>query len=98
MNGLAVVVPLWLEHATDMAGALQTKQCAAALLETLKLRHHPALAGASCQPGSSTGCRWHCFGMRAQAVAAMVASHATTCTGISTTQAALVCWLRTPAL
>jgi hypothetical protein len=47
VSGLAVVVPLWLEHATDMAGALQTKQCAAALLELLKLRHHPSLAGAA---------------------------------------------------
>lgn len=44
-SGLSVLLPLWLEHATDMAGVLQTKHCAAALLELLKLRHHPALTG-----------------------------------------------------
>lgn len=45
VSGLAVLVPLWLEHAGDMPGGLQTKQCAAALLQALQLRHHPALAG-----------------------------------------------------
>jgi hypothetical protein len=45
VNGLAVLVPQWLEHATDMSGSLQTKHCAAALLELLKLSQHPALAG-----------------------------------------------------
>jgi hypothetical protein len=45
VSGLAVLVPLWLEHAADMSASLQIKHCAAALLELLKLRHHPALAG-----------------------------------------------------
>lgn len=46
-SGLAVVVPLWLEHAADMPGGLPTRQCAAALVQLLQLRHHPALAGLS---------------------------------------------------
>lgn len=48
VNALAVLGPQWLDHATDMSGSLQTKHCAAALLELLKLRHHPALAGMQC--------------------------------------------------
>eukprot|EP00879_Flechtneria_rotunda_P026299 GHRR01028034.1.p1 GENE.GHRR01028034.1~~GHRR01028034.1.p1 ORF type:complete len:348 (+),score=135.44 GHRR01028034.1:116-1159(+) len=43
--GLAVVMPLWLEHTPDMTGTLLTRQCAAALLQLLQLRHHPGLAG-----------------------------------------------------
>lgn len=48
-NGLALLLSLWLEHATDITGSLQTKQCAAALIELLKLRNHPTLAGWYCQ-------------------------------------------------
>jgi hypothetical protein len=59
VSGLAVLVPLWLEHAPDMSGSLQTKHCAAALLELLKLRHHPALAGMTNATLTSTAhCCW----------------------------------------
>lgn len=47
-TGLAVVVPLLLEHASDMPGGLATRQCAAALINLLQLRHHPALSGEPC--------------------------------------------------
>jgi hypothetical protein len=43
-----VVVPLLLEHASDMPGGLATRQCAAALINLLQLRHHPALSGEPC--------------------------------------------------
>ncbi|KAF8072465.1 Ipo9 [Scenedesmus sp. PABB004] len=48
-SGLAVVVPLWLEHAPDMTGSLLTRRSAAALLQLLQARHHPALVGLLCQ-------------------------------------------------
>eukprot|EP00878_Enallax_costatus_P031187 GHUV01034081.1.p1 GENE.GHUV01034081.1~~GHUV01034081.1.p1 ORF type:complete len:419 (+),score=152.25 GHUV01034081.1:1869-3125(+) len=44
-SGLAVVLPLWLEHAPDFSGSLLTRQNAAALLQLLQLRHNPAIAG-----------------------------------------------------
>jgi hypothetical protein len=44
-SGLAVVVPLWLEHTPDLTGSLLTRQNAAALLQLLQLRHHPGFAG-----------------------------------------------------
>ncbi|WIA28271.1 hypothetical protein OEZ86_010825 [Tetradesmus obliquus] len=43
-TGLAVVIPLWLEHTPDLSGSLLTRQNAAALLQLLQLRHHPGLA------------------------------------------------------
>ncbi|KAF6258143.1 armadillo-type protein [Scenedesmus sp. NREL 46B-D3] len=44
-TGLAIVIPLWLEHTPDLTGSLLTRQNAAALLQLLQLRHHPGLAG-----------------------------------------------------
>lgn len=43
-SGLSVVIPMWLEHAADVTGDLDTKHCAAALLRLLELRHSPGLA------------------------------------------------------
>lgn len=45
VSGLAVSLPLWLEHAPDFSGSLFTRQNAAALLQLLQLRHHPAVSG-----------------------------------------------------
>jgi hypothetical protein len=44
-TGLSVVLQLWLDHASDVSGSLLNRQCAAALLQLLQLRHHPALSG-----------------------------------------------------
>lgn len=44
VSGLAVVIPLWLEHSPDMSGSLLTRQNAAALLQLLQLRHQPGLS------------------------------------------------------